>query len=500
LGSKKKAISPIIAELILILITVVMGVFLYGFVSGYTGGFSGIIAEPPPNIQFISSSFHNGKLANFTFLIYNAGATAVTIQRESAVINLNSMQSVSGNVSGVSQTGLTIPPKKQRIINVTVPSSELISDNNYYIKFLTSSGYIIQSPIIFVQLIGQVYDFIPITITNSQNSPTPVPFQQMLQINIQNLNSELSQYGFNVINNDGSNVRFYLSSISPNDELYAWLESVDNGIATYWVKIPNGIKAHTSITVYMVVESPSTGFDGVFLGEAPQLSPRYGEYDNGQYVFDYYTNFSDANSLKGWDLNGTVTGFATFNKGLWLNVGEVYGYQLTLNRSYVGNYTVDALEIDPNATINYEYDYGSDNVYLGISFNKLSTSNYKLIPPGNSGGFQEAMTYLPTFTEYLSTTNATSNKVPAPLVQTNVPITSPAVFSLGFSGSTVFSQINYSYTLIYKNSNATGPNYPGITALAVSYPYLVHVYWFRIRATPPNNVIPSVIFGEPQST
>jgi len=53
---KRKAISPIIATLILIVITVIAGIFLYSFVSGYLGTLSGTTNQPPPNIQFIASS------------------------------------------------------------------------------------------------------------------------------------------------------------------------------------------------------------------------------------------------------------------------------------------------------------------------------------------------------------------------------------------------------------------------------------------------------------
>jgi len=53
---KRKAISSIIATLILIVITVIAGIFLYSFVSGYMGTLSGTTNQPPPNIQFIASS------------------------------------------------------------------------------------------------------------------------------------------------------------------------------------------------------------------------------------------------------------------------------------------------------------------------------------------------------------------------------------------------------------------------------------------------------------
>ncbi|MGC8593941.1 MAG: archaellin/type IV pilin N-terminal domain-containing protein, partial [Nitrososphaeria archaeon] len=72
---KRKAISPIIATLILIVITVIAGVFLYSFVSGYMGILSGTTNQQPPNVQFVSASYSSSK---FTYVIYNQGSTAVT--------------------------------------------------------------------------------------------------------------------------------------------------------------------------------------------------------------------------------------------------------------------------------------------------------------------------------------------------------------------------------------------------------------------------------------
>jgi len=296
---------------------------------------------------------------------------------------------------------------------------------------------------------------------------------------------------------DLGNIRFMFSN---GTMLHAWLESysgtspLNSQSALIWVNLPDGVPRGNTV-IFMVFEHNQT-FDGYWMGEAPQLSPKYGEYDNGMYVFDYYTNFMNNRSLDVWDLNGTLPGFAVFNDGMWLNAGLVNGYQFTMKKSYTGNYTVDAFEWAANASVNSQYHMGSDNVYPGISFNQLRTSNYTLIPPGNSGGFQEAETYLPTFTEYLSTTNATSNGANGypPQIQTAIPITSPAVFTIGFSGSTVFSQINYSYTISYKNSNTAGPNFPGLTTLALAQTSedWIHVFWFRVRTTPSSAVSVSI--------
>ena len=64
-----------------------------------------------------------------------------------------------------------------------------------------------------------------------------------------------------------------------------------------------------------------------YTGEAPQLSPTYGEYDNGKKVFYYYNNFKNAT-----DLSGTSTSYpftyanAISNDGLTINYGGYANY------------------------------------------------------------------------------------------------------------------------------------------------------------------------------
>ena len=71
-------------------------------------------------------------------------------------------------------------------------------------------------------------------------------------------------------------------------------------LTSYWLKLSK-ISANSKITIYMGFASNKTNlFNGVTVGEAPQLSSKYGEYDNGKNVFLYYTNFT---SLNGWVVN-----------------------------------------------------------------------------------------------------------------------------------------------------------------------------------------------------
>jgi photosystem II stability/assembly factor-like uncharacterized protein len=100
-------------------------------------------------------------------------------------------------------------------------------------------------------------------------------------------------------------------------------------LTRYWLKLGR-IDAKSSITIYMGFASKTTNLlNGVTVGEAPHLSIRYGEYDNGKYVFSYYTNFS---SPKGWIFNVPGGSFSaekglnvTFNDPGYVVTSEAFG-------------------------------------------------------------------------------------------------------------------------------------------------------------------------------
>lgn len=104
-------------------------------------------------------------------------------------------------------------------------------------------------------------------------------------------------------NGNLSNVMILNSTFYP---LYSWIEN--NASSTYasstvWVKLINGIGYTSSQIVYLVfMQSQRNNFNPVgYWGEAPQLSPLYGEWNNIAMVMNYglllqfYTNSSVSN-------------------------------------------------------------------------------------------------------------------------------------------------------------------------------------------------------------
>jgi flagellin-like protein len=94
--SRRKAISPIIATLILIVITVVAGVMLYGFVTGFmskTSSSTGAIAQITVDSASVNGT---GSYANVS--VTNTGTTPVTITAVN-VINATTNSLIASSTS-----------------------------------------------------------------------------------------------------------------------------------------------------------------------------------------------------------------------------------------------------------------------------------------------------------------------------------------------------------------------------------------------------------------
>lgn len=131
---------------------------------------------------------------------------------------------------------------------------------------------------------------VPIYVTNTQNMATPNTFQVMINVS----SSEFAAYEAA----DLSNVAFSY----PNGTLIpSWLESGNSNNSpntVYWLKI-NSIPAGSNVTILMdLYPITDNVFNRTSTGEAPTLSPQYGEYDDGHNVFVTYGDFM--NSFDGW--------------------------------------------------------------------------------------------------------------------------------------------------------------------------------------------------------
>jgi len=316
-------------------------------------------------------------------------------------------------------------------------------------------------------------NYLSIPITNNQNVATPAPFQQMIQL-------DLSQYSLNGVASDLSNV-YFSSDEAGQNKLYSWRETPASLTSTqiWWVLLPNGIPANGTITIYLQVSS-STALDGVYTGEAPQLSSTYAQYDNGASVFQIYYNFAGTSLPTGWTATNFNVGGSTFvsiNNGLNLSA-----YLPPSTVSAVSNIQINSTTlIDEYLTSETTFYYEGQAMCL-VSSSSLSSFSFQ----PNSVGFQNG-----------SNLEIENNNDSVASVVASTNINTPVIISVYdnnlYANYNKVAQISgqilaNGYLSFYATAGGSG-EYAIFT-----------VQWLRTRALPPNGVMPSVILFSPNVT
>ena len=306
----------------------------------------------------------------------------------------------------------------------------------------------------------------PVTVTNTQSSATPQPFQQMI-------NFTSSDPGWTSIStgNFGQNVEFfyYNGTVIPS-----WLENYTANHAIWWLKLPS-ISPSSSLTIYVGFAPTSTNlFNTVNAGEAPQLSSTYAEYDTGSRVFNYYVNFNGTNLPTNWGYSlggGTCTqdNGVVCTASLASTSNNCAFVHYTYNLSNLGNTEGFDWGSGPfTQNVNRLYIQEGSGPYCTPGpgfFNLLGTSGYTTLWSGGTFSISDAAGF-PSFSGFL---NATDHFV-----------------------------YQFNYNTINVSAHTVPSSYFGKNWFSVgdindsSTPKF---YWFDIRNLPPNDVMPSVTFG-----
>ena len=419
------------------------------------------------NVSFLDT---NGNLVgdvNFTLIIYNHNKV-IAEQNESTLTGFYS-GSITPSNGGQFLSGSTA--------EIYVSSLNIISPS----CLLPQQLLIIPKNII---------NYIPLTIKNSQPTATPSPFQQEVVVD----SADYQQYEASNL----QNVEFFY----PNGTIInSWLESGNSNTVTssvYWLKL-SGIPASSSITIYMGFASTSTNlFNTVNVGEAPQLSPTYGEYNNIADVMN----------------TGLLYQFYQLNGGGIQSQATVYQAQLTPNSVFAyGSLTATAGPTlyqsalsgssqdvngatDPNVIINYQYSYSGGSPFpnppisnpqyvimkaIGFVLVNSPTTIYGLSDDGMGIGYSNGGGSLIPWLGGSSTSNNPNN-----IINAWVP-----------EGATQYSgtiTTDGSYRLEIDYTNQGGPGEDAVWSnTSVDY---------YSPSQPPNGVMPSVVFGivQPQIT
>jgi hypothetical protein len=188
---------------------------------------------------------------------------------------------------------------------------------------------------------------------NNQSVGTGPNFQQMFSF-------DPSSYLLGE-SNDLGNIRFYIGG----KELRSWCESgcSRNAVgAIFWIDIPSGISANGVAVVTLNALPAGSEYDGIYAGEAPQLSNVYAQYDNGAQVFNFYDNFV-----------GNVL------KPIWIPMDGLHPVVSNgLDARESGEITANVIPqngivLDSYETLTSQYDQGE---FIGTNFTKDYSADY----------------------------------------------------------------------------------------------------------------------------
>ncbi len=391
------------------------------------------------NVSFLDMSGNLVGDVNFTLIIYNHNKV-IAEQNESTLTG-----SYSGSITP--NNGGQFLPGSTAEIYVS------------YLNIISPSCFLPQQLLIVP---NNVLNFVPLAIKNSQSTATPSPFQQEVVVDSANY----QQYEASNLHN----VEFFYPNGTVID---SWLESGNSNTATnsvYWLKL-SGIPASSTVTIYMGFASKSANlFNNTNDGESPTLSSSYAEYDDGANVFNKYWNFAGTTLPNGWYSTDSVS--AVVSNGLTVPSGPSSNafYNLTSPLSGI-------LEVYDNESSGQTAGYsqvGIENFSLGTGVTWIETNSQPtIIGPA----------YLtPTWVFNMLTPSEPTNTYAVTGVYYKNPYAiwyynGKAVQTYDYGTSDIFQ-----YIQIYNGGSSSGGNQ-------------ISVKWIRIRAYPPNGVMPSVTFG-----
>ena len=341
-----------------------------------------------------------------------------------------------------------------------------------------------------------IEDYIPITLHNSQTVATPAPFQQMLSVN------SLTYNAYETANLD--NIEFFYAS---GNVIQSWMEgSTSNTLLNnpansiymytstntiYWLNISSGIPASNSITVYMGFAPTSTNlFNNVNVGEAPQISNTYAQYDDGSNTFLYY-NVAPA-STTGWTIAGTAGQTATAPSGShFATANALYAYSAN------GDYMYTSVpSLTSNIIISYDvYTTGLGDFY----FLANSAGGGQMSRLDDRGGADYSG--LATTASWTSWTAPATGLDESPDTWYKVDTVVSGTSAYDYIGSISNSLDTYgTVTSSSAFAVADNGNYIGLIGDALGSSHITYWNGMIIRAYPPNGIMPSATFGSVETT
>jgi len=252
------------------------------------------------------------------------------------------------------------------------------------------------------------------------------------------------------------NLQFCLDPLCQTP-LYAWIEQNSLTNVYIWIKIPTSIPANGSLTIYMFVRN---SIQYPYTGIAPNLTTTYAQYDNGENVFTFYDNFAGTSlNTNKWN---ALTSYYSVNNGLEI-INNTNNIDIVSIQSFNMPYIVDSYAVDVTSATN-----------SGIVFGYNGSNNYELF----------------TYTYNLWANNGSTE-----LQANNYDKGGNEIVTIEVTPTELEFEYNYQKVNIY-NGTINGNGNIGFMSTTGGTNGIF--YWIRVRAYPPNGVMPSN--SQPQKT
>ena len=312
----------------------------------------------------------------------------------------------------------------------------------------------------------------------------------------QMVNLTESNYAGLVYNGNQANFEFTYGN---GNIIPAWIESNSSGVLTIWLNITN-----TTTNVYLDIFNSTTntlsssGTSGI--GEAPELSSTYGGKDDGESVFPAYFNGDTSTSDFSISSASLTQTTATFSNGATINVLK---------------YETTAITQSTTALVYTGSSVGSGNWIAESSFaSDGSSTDLGVAGLGQNSGSGTSDNLIQVDTQFSSSYFAESYVSSSSLVNdlnqggtTTTSFRYGAVYDnasssyYGYIAPQLYSTSGgYSGTVTTNPVSSISPLYFAVNPVTASSGYWVEFNWARVRAYPPNGVMPSVTFGSVQES
>ena len=332
---------------------------------------------------------------------------------------------------------------------------------------------------------SSVQNYTEFELLNNQNKSTPVPFDLEIKVD----SSALSSYESHGL----SNVEWFTSN---GTIIPSWIQCNPSSTSTctvYWLKLNFSIPADSNTSIGMGFASLSTNLmtaNHQYEGEAPQLSPNYGEYDNGATIFPFYCNFSGLPFQNNWITFQYSTANISIYDGLIVrdSYNDAYAYAIT-KEPVTHPEIIESLVTEDCVTA------GSPNT-VGIAVSTSHNLTNHLVYFGTpydyyfQNGFEASL-----FNNGNSKNSMTPNFNGTPIYPQINFTNSPFLLGIGWAGtSTQYWYLNgNTVSVTHNDSIQSSSYYPnlGMTS-GGSGAGILKVQYIRGRYMPPNNVMPDV--------